>query len=92
MCWERGWPVIGTRKAKKPPAGIEPATYALQMRRGSNVTDDPNPACKDGVENLASCLALLNQKSPDLAMIVECWDLLPEAVKAGILAMVEASR
>jgi hypothetical protein len=39
---------------------------------------------------LASCLALLREISPDLALVVERWDELPEAVKAGIMAMVKA--
>jgi hypothetical protein len=30
--------------------------------------------------------------SPDLAAVVEAWPLLPEAVRAGIVAMVEAAR
>jgi hypothetical protein len=40
---------------------------------------------------LASCLALLARKSPDLALLVERWDTLPEAVRAGIVAMVKAA-
>jgi hypothetical protein len=40
---------------------------------------------------LASCLALLAQKSPDLALVVEHWDNLPEAVRAGIVALVKAA-
>jgi hypothetical protein len=40
---------------------------------------------------LASCLALLYRKSPDLAMLVERWDALPEAVRAGIVAMVRVA-
>ena len=28
---------------------------------------------------------------PDLAVVIESWDRLPEAIKAGILAMVRAS-
>ena len=34
----------------------------------------------------------MREKSPDLAAVVAAWDRLPEAVKAGILAMVEASK
>ncbi len=41
--------------------------------------------------NLAFCLAFLAKKSPDLALLVECWDELPEAVRAGIVAMVKAA-
>jgi hypothetical protein len=40
---------------------------------------------------LASCLALLTQQSPDLALLVEPWDQLPDAVRAGIVAMVKAA-
>jgi hypothetical protein len=36
-------------------------------------------------------LALLKQKSPDLVVLVERWDTLPEGVRTGIMAMVEAS-
>jgi len=32
------------------------------------------------------------QTDPDLAAVVEAWPELPEALKAGILAMVKASR
>jgi len=32
-------------------------------------------------------LSFLAQESPDLAVIVERWDRLPEAVRAGIVAM-----
>jgi hypothetical protein len=36
-------------------------------------------------------LALLARKSPDLALVVERWEALPEAVRAGIVAMVKAA-
>jgi hypothetical protein len=36
-------------------------------------------------------LALLEQKSPDLALIVERWHSLPAPVRTGIVAMVKAS-
>ena len=39
---------------------------------------------------LASCLAFLSEKSPDLAAVVEAWPMLPEPLRAGILAMVKA--
>jgi hypothetical protein len=37
---------------------------------------------------LALCLALLRQKSTDLAILVERWDALPEAARGGIMAFV----
>jgi hypothetical protein len=36
-------------------------------------------------------LALLAEKSPDLAMIAERWESLPEAIRAGMVAMVQAA-
>jgi hypothetical protein len=36
-------------------------------------------------------LALLIPKYPDLALLVRRWDAIPEAVRAGILAMVKAT-
>jgi hypothetical protein len=36
-------------------------------------------------------LAFLTQKTPDLALLVERWDALPDAVRAGIAAMVRAA-
>jgi hypothetical protein len=35
-------------------------------------------------------LALLARKSPDLALVVERWAGLPEALRVGIVAMIRA--
>jgi hypothetical protein len=37
---------------------------------------------------LGSCLAKIEEANPDLATVVVGWGKLPEAVRAGILAMV----
>ncbi len=42
-------------------------------------------------EPLAQTLARQLEKHPDLAHLVERWDTLPEAVRAGIVAMVKAA-
>jgi hypothetical protein len=36
-------------------------------------------------------LSFLAQKLPDLGSVIEAWPQLPEAIKAGILAMVKAA-
>jgi hypothetical protein len=41
---------------------------------------------------LAFCLSFLKEKCPDLALVVERWASLPEAVQAGIVAMVKATQ
>ena len=56
---------------------------------------DVNPATdktyESGAENSAECLALLVRQSPELALVIERWEQLPEAVRAGIVAMVKAA-
>jgi hypothetical protein len=44
----------------------------------------------DDLSVLASCLALLRQNSPDLALVVERWEALPKPVRAAVVAMVKA--
>ncbi|HEX5102184.1 MAG TPA: hypothetical protein VFV87_00125 [Pirellulaceae bacterium] len=49
----------------------------------------------DGGQSGAECGALGTQNAPldpDLAAVVDAWPKLPEAIKAGILAMVTAAR
>ena len=75
-----------------PPAGIEPATYGLGNLVSPAITTDPATTSNNPEIVLASCLALLRQKSADLALLVERWDALPEAVRAGIAAMVRATK
>jgi hypothetical protein len=41
--------------------------------------------------DLAVCLAFLAKRSADLAFLAERWEQIPDAVRAGILAMVKAS-
>ncbi len=63
----------------------------LQTVSTSPQTRNPQDTCDDAENRLASCLAFLSAKSPDLALLVQRWDTLPDALRAGILAMVKAS-
>ena len=64
----------------------------LANRLDRNVNPDANATYESDEENLAFCLALLRRKSPDLALLVERWDTLPDVVKTGIVAMVQAAQ
>ena len=44
-----------------------------------------------GPETLAQTLSCKTQMDPDLARLVEAWTTLPEAICAGIVAMVKAA-
>jgi hypothetical protein len=41
---------------------------------------------------VANCLQYLAKHSPELTLIVERWDTLPEPIRAAILAMINVSR
>ena len=62
-------------------AGFENRSAADVTRDEKNTSDEP-------AERLG---VLLGASDPDLALIVERWDTLAEAVRTGILAMVRAS-
>jgi hypothetical protein len=58
----------------------------------SLATGETPKTCDKADFVLADCLAFLDQNSPDLATVCRAWTDLPEAIRAGILAMVKASR
>ena len=63
----------------------------------SHLAGTPNSLSKQGVTqeptpDLASCLAFLHEQEPDLAALIEAWPTLPDAIKAGIQAMVRAAQ
>ena len=64
----------------------------LQNRRGAAPKDNTPHELGESAEHvLASCLAFLERERPDLAAIVRRWDSLPDAVRAGIVAMVQVA-
>jgi hypothetical protein len=83
-----GYPRNLSARKFSTPARYEPATTGFGKRSGV----DPNAnaiTTFDAPKNaLAFCWALLEQESPDLALIVEAWGTLPPALKVGIVAMV----
>jgi hypothetical protein len=50
----------------------------------------PASTSENHEKNLAFCLAFLNAKSADLARVVERWEVLPEHIRAAILALVDS--
>ncbi len=70
---------------KPPPRGFEPLCESAQVVDSEALTQTPQGVLPDSLPDLL-------QNDPDLALIVERWSELPEAVRAGILAMVRASK
>ena len=65
-------------------AGIEPAAGLPEPQISQSLA----PTAEN---TLAHSLACQVEKDPNLKMLVELWDRLPEPVRAGIVAMVKAS-
>ena len=63
----------------------------LQNQFAKSATSNLSIASDTDEKDLAFCLALLARKSTELALIVERWYNLPLPVRAGIVAMVQAS-
>ena len=51
----------------------------------------PQRETETWLESVARSVALLVRDCPELSAIVEAWPDLPEAIKAGITAMVQAA-
>ena len=71
-----GFSVVGAE-------GFEPTTRGLRIRS----TDKQNRAFSRATDRK---LTELTAEDPDLADVVKAWPKLPDALKAGILAMVKA--
>jgi len=77
--------------------GIEPATPGLQSQRLSleepeseALRADPGEGCSADDSTVLCEWASRVPDDAQLARLVEAWPSLPEAVRAGVLAMVEA--
>lgn len=73
------------------PPRLERGTCGLGNRTGTTVSNGGAGSCDNAACDFAACLARARQDDVALARLVEAWPTLPEAVKAGIAAMVEAS-
>ena len=75
--------------------GLEPGTYGLEGRCTSDVTAEKTGACAQPPERLGALLgafaAEIGPKAPDLAAVVSAWPALPQALRAGIVAIVKAA-
>jgi len=54
-------------------------------------SDTGGSTCDNAAPDLGSCLARIHSEWPDLAVVVEAWATLPEAIVKAIMALVEAA-
>ena len=76
------------------PVGFEPTTFGFEVRCKDSATASEANGLRLPPDPVGLPLAIdVRQSEPldtDLAVIVDAWPSLPDAVKAGILAMVRA--
>ena len=71
-------------RERMPTVGLEPTDPNPQGIQSKQVTATPEIP-------LAHSLARESQIDPDLARLIDAWPTLPEAIRAGILALVDAA-
>ena len=78
--------------------GLEPATTGSTVRLQDAATLNNSNKLEQDVRSKVptvvptpSRAASSSQLPPDLALVVASWDRLPEAIKAGVLALVQAA-
>ena len=71
--------------------GLEPRTSGLKGRCTKSGSDDEASTYDDPTNRLGVLLGVLAELEPELAVVMQAWPTLPEAIRSGILAMVQAS-
>ena len=71
--------------------GLEPRTHGLKGHGPESVYSGTDKTCEGDSHDVAVYLATILREHSDLAPIVDAWPVLPEPVRAGIVAMVKAA-
>ena len=86
---------------KKPCRHVTPARLQRGRRDSNpqpsdrqsdalNSQEQPNKALTENPESvLASCLAQIVQKYPELKQFIQAWPELPEHIKAAVIALIQ---
>jgi hypothetical protein len=70
--------------------GLEPRTYGLKGQAGERPSEDGTSSCTKCPDGSPPGSTDVQQIPSDLALVIDVWPTLPDAIKAGILAMIDA--
>jgi hypothetical protein len=73
-------------------AGIEPATHGFSVHCSTNINADSTKPSNTVQNHLSPDLSLSVKNHPQLADLIRAWPSVPEALRAGILAMVKSAK
>jgi len=81
----------GGRGGRQRVMGLEPTTFTLATCTPTEAKDRIHNGLDDSTGDARSAIAARSAENPDLRAVIDAWPDLPDAVRAGILAMVKAS-
>jgi hypothetical protein len=59
---------------------------------GNSTSANPAPSCDDTFSDDSTGRSTGNETDAELQRVLDAWPALPEALRAGILAMIDAAR
>ena len=78
-------------ESNNTPGRARTCDLCFRKARVKSVSAGNTETYSEGVSNLTQYLTPSASDAPDLARLVEAWPMVPEALRAGILLMVEAA-
>jgi hypothetical protein len=72
--------------------GIEPTTHGFSVHCSTNTTADSTETSNPVQNHLSPDLSLNVTNHPQLADLIRAWPDLPEALRAGIIAIVKSAK
>ena len=72
--------------------GFEPTNNGFAIRLSDDTTVAGKGTSENSQNDFVKTLAILAQKQPELAQVIEAWDNLPTASKTAIMALVKAAQ
>ena len=87
------WPCgAGATQDENAPPGTRTPDPLIKSQQGKSKNLEKNEDSEKGAAHCAAVCAESLSADPDLQLILATWSELPQAIKAGIAAMVKAAK